>query len=126
MGVYLGIDIGTSGTKTLAMDADGRVLAEACEFYPCSQPRPTWSEQDPEDWWRATVIAVRQAMEKAGRPEISGIGFSGQMHGFVLIGTDRRALSPAIIWADQRSADLLPEIESIGCSHGTGPPSASR
>src|ERR1700724_2233163 len=62
---------------------------------------------------KVVVFALRQAMEKAEHPEISGIGFSGQMHGFVLIDAARRALSPAIIWADQRSADLLPEIESI-------------
>jgi xylulokinase len=72
-----------------------------------------YAEQDPEDWWRGTVIAVRQAMEKAGHPDIAGIGLSGQMHGFVLIGPDRKALSPAIIWADQRSGNLLSELESI-------------
>src|SRR6202043_1194787 len=81
--------------------------------YPILTPSVGYAEQDPEEWWRATVVAVRQAVEKAGRSDISSIGFSGQMHGFVLIGTDRKAISPAIIWADQRSADLLPEIESI-------------
>ncbi|HEX3872348.1 MAG TPA: FGGY family carbohydrate kinase, partial [Pirellulales bacterium] len=54
MGVYLGIDVGTSGTKTLAIDESGAILAAAMDDYPCYVPKPLWSEQDPEDWWRAT------------------------------------------------------------------------
>jgi xylulokinase len=113
MNSLLGIDLGTSSVKVVVFSVDGSIGGIGSAEYPILTPSVGYAEQEPEDWWRATVVAVRQAMEKAGRPEISSIGFSGQMHGFVLIGADRRALSPAIIWADQRSADLLPEIESI-------------
>ena len=58
MSVFLGIDIGTSGTKTLAINAKGKILADALETYPCYVPKPLWSEQDPEDWWRATVSGM--------------------------------------------------------------------
>ena len=65
MSVYLGIDIGTSGTKTLAINAKGKILAQAMEAYPCYHPKPLWSEQDPEDWWTATVASVRKVIKKA-------------------------------------------------------------
>lgn len=70
-----------------------------------------YAEQGPEQWWRATVTAVREALGEAGYPEILGIGFSGEMHGLVLIDQRKKLERPAIIWADQRSADLLPEIQ---------------
>jgi xylulokinase len=113
MSSLLGIDLGTSSVKVVVLALDGSIRGIGSAEYPILTPSVGYAEQEPEDWWRGTVAAVHQAMEKAGRPEISGIGFSGQMHGFVLIGADRKALGPAIIWADQRSADLLPEIESI-------------
>ena len=65
MSVYLGIDIGTSGTKTLAIDPTGKILASATETYPCYFPKPLWSEQDPDDWWQATIRSVRKTMAKA-------------------------------------------------------------
>jgi xylulokinase len=113
MSSLLGIDLGTSSVKVVVFALDGSIRGIGSAEYRILTPSVGYAEQDPEDWWRATVFAVRQSMDKAGRPEISGIGFSGQMHGFVLIGADRKALNSAIIWADQRSADLLPEIESI-------------
>lgn len=58
MGIFLGIDIGTSGTKTLAIDAKGKILAEATSFYDVYHPKPLWSEQEPDDWWQATVRTV--------------------------------------------------------------------
>ena len=113
MSSLLGIDLGTSSVKVVVFSLDGSLRGIGSAEYPILTPSVGFAEQEPEDWWRATVLAVRQAMEKAGNPEISGIGFSGQMHGFVLIGRDKKALGRAIIWADQRSADLLPEIQSI-------------
>ena len=113
MSSLLGIDLGTSSVKVVVFAQDGSIRGLGSAEYPILTPSVGYAEQDPEDWWRATVLAVRQVMDKAGQPDISAIGFSGQMHGFVLIGTHRKAISPAIIWADQRSADLLPEIESI-------------
>ena len=113
MSSLLGIDLGTSSVKVVVFAQDGSIRGLGSAEYPILTPSVGYAEQDPEDWWRGTVLAVRQAMDKAGQPDISAIGFSGQMHGFVLIGIHRKAISPAIIWADQRSADLLPEIESI-------------
>ena len=66
--VTLGIDIGTSGTKTIAIDESGAILASASAEYPCEHPRPGWSEQDPEHWWRATASTVREVLAK-GQPQ---------------------------------------------------------
>ena len=66
MSVTLGIDIGTSGTKTLAIDETGAILASASAEYPCEHPRPGWSEQDPELWWQATVATVREVLARGG------------------------------------------------------------
>jgi sugar (pentulose or hexulose) kinase len=92
-------------------DAGIKLKAVGLAEYPILTPRLGYAEQDPEHWWRATVAAVREALDKAEGPEILGIGFSGQMHGLVLLDRSKRLLRPAIIWADQRSADLLPEID---------------
>ncbi len=87
MAVFLGIDIGTSGTKTLAINEAGKILAEATELYPSYHPKPLWSEQDPEDWWQATVKTVRAVVKKAKlKPaDVKAIGLSGQMHGSVFL-----------------------------------------
>jgi len=65
MSVMLGIDVGTSGTKVLAIDAEGHILADAMETYPLHTPRPLWSEQDPDDWWKATIAGVRKVVRQA-------------------------------------------------------------
>jgi xylulokinase len=113
MGVFLGIDIGTSGTKTLAIDARGTILADAMETYPCYVPQPLWSEQDPEDWWQATIKSVRKVLQKARlKPaEVKGIGLSGQMHGSVFLDKRDRVIRRAILWNDQRTAAECAEME---------------
>jgi len=114
MSVYLGIDIGTSGTKTLAMRQDGKILASATVEYPLSSPKPGWSEQDPEHWWQATIKSVR-AVLKAGKIKptgIAGIGLSGQMHGSVFLDKKQQVIRPALLWNDQRTAAECAEIES--------------
>ncbi len=113
MAVFLGIDVGTSGTRTLAMQADGEILASATSEYPLSNPKPGWSEQNPDDWWKATVETVKKVM-KAGKlkPEdIAGIGLSGQMHGSVFLDKQQQVIRPAILWNDQRTADECADIE---------------
>src|SRR4051812_30795390 len=109
----LGIDIGTSGTKTLVCDEDGRVLATAVAEHPISSPKPGWSEQNPEDWWQACCIATKSVLKKAKlKPaDIGGIGLSGQMHGSVFLGDGPRALRPALLWNDQRTAEQCQQIE---------------
>jgi xylulokinase len=103
----VGIDVGTTGVKAVAISPEGEVLARAERGYPLSTPRPGWSEQDPEDWWRATEAALAEL--DVG--EIAGIGFSGQMHGLVVLDDAGRALRPAILWNDQRTAAECAEIE---------------
>jgi len=114
MAYYLGIDVGTSGTKALVMDVRGRVLATATGEHRISAPKPAWSEQDPRDWWRATVKAVRAAIASSGidGSAVAGIGLSGQMHGLVCLGEGPDPLRPAIIWNDQRTAAEAEQIES--------------
>src|SRR3954471_23018730 len=111
--VTLGIDIGTSGTKTLAIDERGSILASASAEYPCSHPQPGWSEQDPELWWAATARTVREVLAGVGRgaSEVAGVGLSGQMHGSVFLDTDGRVIRPALLWNDQRTAAECAEIE---------------
>ncbi|MHB1033109.1 MAG: xylulokinase [Pirellulales bacterium] len=113
MGIFLGIDIGTSGTKTLAMDAGGKILADAIAFYPCYHPRPLWSEQDPEDWWQATIKTVRAVMKKAKlKPaDVKAIGLSGQMHGSVFLDKSDRVIRKALLWNDQRTSAECAEME---------------
>ena len=113
MTAYLGIDIGTSGTKTLAIDAQGKILAQASADYPCQHPKPLWSEQDPEDWWKATIKTVKDAVSKARlkSTDVKAVGLSGQMHGSVFLDKRNRVVRPAILWNDQRTAAECEEIE---------------
>src|SRR3954471_20172608 len=106
MSTYLRIDVGTSGTKALVCRDDGTVLATATAEHPISHPKPGWSEQQPEDWWRSSVRSARAALATAGlgAAEVCGIGLSGQMHGSVFLDRDRRVLRPALLWNDQRTA----------------------
>lgn len=113
MAVFLGIDVGTSGTKTLAMREDGTLLASATAEYPLASPKPGWSEQNPEDWWKATVETVKKVM-KAGKikpDDVAGIGLSGQMHGSVFLDKAHNVIRPAILWNDQRTAAECADIE---------------
>ena len=113
MSVFLGIDIGTSGTKTLAIDETGKILASATVEYPLYNPKPGWSEQDPEDWWKGTVQSIRQVLAKGNiKPtEVAGIGLSGQMHGSVFLDEQKEVIRPALLWNDQRTAAECDEIE---------------
>ncbi|MEM9367810.1 MAG: xylulokinase [Planctomycetota bacterium] len=105
MAYYIGIDVGTSGTKSLLIDDTGRVLAEADASYPMEQPRPGWTQQDPEHWWQATVKTVRKVMRttKIDKKDVSAIGLSGQMHGSVFLDKNDQVIRPAILWNDQRT-----------------------
>lgn len=104
--MLLGIDLGTGSVKALLLNTDGTVLAEASHPYPVQSPKPGWAETDPEAWWAAVAIAVRQVVASASQP-IQAIGLSGQMHGAVLVDKDAQPLRPAILWADMRSSTVL-------------------
>jgi xylulokinase len=102
---FLGLDIGTSGTKALLITTDGAVAATATAEYPLSTPRPQWAEQDPLDWWHAVCAVSRSVIAKAAVPPsaIKGIGLSGQMHGSVFLDSQGGVIRPAILWCDQRT-----------------------
>lgn len=114
MNVYLGIDVGTSGTKVLAIAADGTILGSGVGEYPCYAPKPLWSEQNPDDWWNAVVTTVPAVLAKAGikGSDVKGIGLSGQMHGSVFLDKNDAVIRPAILWNDQRTAKECAEIEA--------------
>ena len=102
----VGLDVGTTGVKALALSPEGDVLARVEESYELSTPHPGWAEQDPEDWWRA---AERALAALGGEP--AAIGLSGQMHGLVVLDDRDRVLRPAILWNDQRTEAECVEIE---------------
>ena len=101
----VGLDIGTTGVKALALSPDGAVTGRAEEKYPLSMPRPGWAEQDPDDW----VRAAEAALGRLGGDR--SLGLSGQMHGLVVLDSEQRVLRPAILWNDQRTAAECAEIE---------------
>jgi xylulokinase len=103
----LGIDVGTSGSRAVLLDDDGTVRGSAdAEHAPFRSSETAWAEQDPDDWWRASQLAIRAVLAQTGTPgeAIACVGLSGQMHGAVLLGADDRVLRPALIWCDQRTA----------------------
>jgi xylulokinase len=100
---FLGIDLGTSAVKVLALSEDGKVLAKAKRSYPTATPEIGWSEQSPESWWTATTEATREIAAQLGGTSIGGVGLSGQLNGFVLLDEGDRLLQEAIIWLDRRA-----------------------
>jgi xylulokinase len=103
----VGLDVGTTGAKAVAISETGAVLGRAEIEYPLSIPQPGWAEQDPEDWWSAS----EQALAAVGASDAASLGFTGQMHGLVLLDAADRVLRPAILWNDQRTGDECAEIE---------------
>lgn len=117
MSYLLGIDIGTSGTKVIAIDETGKVVASASAEYPLLTPRPLWAEQHPQDWWEATRTCVGSILNNVAAEDIAGIGLSGQMHGLVMLDEKNEVLRPAILWCDQRTQAQCDYItETVGRS----------
>ena len=115
MRYLLGVDIGTSGTKSVLFDEIGTVVAHATVEYPMYQPKAGWAEQDPEDWWRAASESISAVIAKSGidAAEIAGVGLSGQMHSLVCLDGDGKVLRKAILWCDQRTAAEAAELTEI-------------
>lgn len=117
MKMYVGIDIGTSGVKALLINEQGKVQSSAMVEYPLYSPFPLWSEQDPEDWWKASIEVLRQLVNQAGSTakEIFAIGLTGQMHGSVFLNKQHQVIRRALLWNDQRTAKECQQItEAIG------------
>ena len=115
MAYLLGVDIGTSGTKTVLFKEDGTTVASSTREYSLYQPNVGWAEQDPADWWWASCATIREVIGKSGvkADEIKGVGLSGQMHGLVMLDREGRALRNSIIWCDQRTQRECEQIESL-------------
>ena len=106
MSYMMGIDVGTTGTRAVVVRPDGHVVGAATgDHQPMRMAKPGWAEQDPEDWWQAALMAIRAALDEAGLKgsDIAAVGFSGQMHGVVLLDKASAVLRPSLIWCDQRS-----------------------
>ena len=114
MAFIIGIDIGTSGTKTVLFDEAGAVIASKTIEYPLYQPKNGYAEQDPEDWANAAVNTIKAVMAESGvkKEDVKGIGLSGQMHGLVMLDKDNNVIRKAIIWCDQRTADEVAEMNA--------------
>jgi xylulokinase len=104
--LVLGIDLGTSSVRAVLVDRHGSVATTAARAYPVLSRRPGWSEQNPDDWWRGTCEAVKEALSSVPGSRVECVGFSGQMHGTVLVDSEGAPTRDAIIWADQRSGEL--------------------
>ncbi|QNM06773.1 xylulokinase [Qiania dongpingensis] len=112
MNYLIGIDLGTSATKTVLFDEDGNVIASASKEYPMYQPQNGWAEQKPEDWKDAALETITKVVKESGvsGEDIKGLGISGQMHGLVMLDEDNRVIRPSIIWCDQRTAKECEEM----------------
>lgn len=120
MSHYIGLDISTTATKALLMDADGSVISIGRSEYGYDTPRPLWAEQAPNLWWQATIEAIKQSLADSGigGGDVAGVGLTGQMHGLVLLDDAGKVLRPSILWNDQRTGVETDEIrERIGKSH---------
>ncbi len=115
MNYLIGIDLGTSGTKTVLFDQDGNVAGSAMVEYPLYQPQNGWAEQDPADWWNAAAATIRRVMDESGvAPEaVKGVGLSGQMHGLVMLDEAGEPLRKSIIWCDGRTSRECAEITEL-------------
>ena len=114
MSAYLGIDIGTTGTRAVICRETGEIIATATANHRSYHDQPGWSEQRPEDWWKTTIKSVQAALDHAAisKEEIKGIGLSGQMHGSVFLNKRNKVLRRAILWNDQRTQEECDEIEA--------------
>ncbi len=112
MSVTIGLDVGTSGVRALAVDESGRIISEASAGYPLLSPRPGWSEQNPEDWWQAIRETLGKIASETG-DKVIGIGLTGQMHGSVFLDSAEEVIRPALLWNDQRTEAQCEKITEL-------------
>src|ERR1700686_3795134 len=113
---WMGVDVGTGGTRALLIDAKGReIAAVTAPHQDICMKQPLWAEQHPEDWAQAAVQAIRGVLAQAGASgnDVRGVGLSGQMHGLVILDGDNAVIRPALIWCDQRSQPQVDFINQI-------------
>lgn len=115
MEYLIGIDLGTSGTKTVLFNRDGEAVASATVEYPLYQEKNGWAEQEPLDWWNAAATTIKTVLTKSSvaPADVKGVGISGQMHGLVMLDENGSVLRRSIIWCDQRTAEECKEITEL-------------
>ena len=111
--LYIGIDLGTSAVKLLAMDEKGKIVNIVSKEYPIFFPHPGWSEQNPEDWYEQTMAGLKELLEKCDKSKVAGISFGGQMHGLVALDADDQVIRPAILWNDGRTAKQTEYLNQV-------------
>lgn len=102
--LLIGVDLGTSAVKLLLMDEEGKILNIVSKEYPLYFPKPGWSEQNPEDWYRQAMDGIRELTKDCDKSQVAGIGCGGQMHGLVALDKDDQVIRPAILWNDGRTS----------------------
>ena len=111
--MFIGVDLGTSAVKLLAMDSDGKILKTVSVEYPISFPKSGWSEQNPEDWYKGTIEGINKLLEDLGDRNVEGIGVGGQMHGLVILDAEDKVIRPAILWNDGRTTKETDYLNNV-------------
>ena len=113
MGLYIGVDLGTSAVKLLLMDAQGKILNTVSREYPLEFPHPGWSQQAPEDWKKAVFEGIPALLRGFDGNKVKGIGCGGQMHGLVILDDKDNVIRPAILWNDGRTAKQVDYLNNV-------------
>lgn len=110
---YIGIDLGTSSVKLVLMDSRGTIIKSISKSYPIFYPKPGWSEQNPEDWYEASIAGLKELLNYADVSRIAGISFGGQMHGLVILDENDKVIRPAILWNDGRTTKQCEYLNQV-------------
>lgn len=111
--LYIGVDLGTSAVKLLLMDEKGKIQNIVSREYPICFPKPGWSEQNPEDWFRETMAGLKELLRDADKSRVAGISFGGQMHGLVILDRNDAVIRPAILWNDGRTIEECDYLNNV-------------
>ena len=111
--LYIGIDLGTSSVKLLLMNGEGKIQKTVTREYPLYFPKPGWSEQNPEDWWKETLEGIKELTSEYDKSQVAGISFGGQMHGLVILDENDQVIRPAILWNDGRTSKETDYLNTV-------------
>ena len=113
MNTYIGVDLGTSGTKFLLVAADGSILVENTQTYEVSYPHSGWSEQSPELWCNAAMTGLKELLKGQDKGAVKGLSFGGQMHGLVVLDKNDDVIRPCILWNDGRTEQQTKYLNEV-------------
>ena len=111
--LYIGVDLGTSAVKLLLMDEEGHIQNIVSREYPICFPKPGWSEQNPEDWFKETMEGLKELLKDADKSSVAGLSFGGQMHGLVILDEKDEVIRPAILWNDGRTYEECDYLNTV-------------